>query len=154
MTAGERFLAVRLPYRLTQGGTNYMGNLISISNDTSLKKLVALGNKLEEVLQEQFGIYGPTVYWQLLDEELMMQILIRIENSHILLGKVDFSSDVSDEKAKEYSLRLYSSLPEETFRYSKERLSEWSIIEKNVADYVFKEIEGNIWISGEIQEEA
>ena len=131
-----------------------MGNLISISNDTSLKKLVALGNKLEEVLQEQFGIYGPTVYWQLLDEELMMQILIRIENSHILLGKVDFSSDVSDEKAKEYSLRLYSSLPEETFRYSKERLSEWSIIEKNVADYVFKEIEGNIWISGEIQEEA
>ena len=131
-----------------------MGNLISIQNDTPLKTLVALGNKLEEVLQEQFGIYGPTVYWQLLDEELMMQILIRIENSHILLGKVDFSSDVSDEKAKEYSLRLYSSLPEETFRYSKERLSEWSIIEKNVADYVFKEIEGNIWISGEIQEEA
>lgn len=131
-----------------------MGNFISIPNDTPLKTLVALGNKLEEVLQEQFGIYGPTVYWQLLDEELMMQILIRIENSHILLGKVDFSSDVSDEKAKEYSLRLYSSLPEETFRYSKERLSEWSIIEKNVADYVFKEIEGNIWISGEIQEEA
>ena len=154
MTAGERFLAVRLPYRLTHGGTNYMGNFISIPNDTPLKTLVALGNKLEEVLQEQFGIYGPTVYWQLLDEELMMQILIRIENSHILLGKVDFSSDVSDEKAKEYSLRLYSSLPEETFRYSKERLSEWSIIEKNVADYVFKEIEGNIWISGEIQEEA
>ena len=131
-----------------------MGNFISIPNDTPLKTLVALGNKLEEVLQEQFGIYDPTVYWQLLDEELMMQILIRIENSHILLGKVDFSSDVSDEKAKEYSLRLYSSLPEETFRYSKERLSEWSIIEKNVADYVFKEIEGNIWISGEIQEEA
>ena len=131
-----------------------MDNLISIPNDTSLKKLVALGNKLEEVLQEQFGIYGPTVYWQLLDEELMMQILIRIENSHILLGKVDFSSDVSDENAKEYSLRFYSSLPEETFRYSKERLLEWSIIEKNVADYVFKEIEGDIWISGEIQEEA
>lgn len=154
MTAGERFLAVRLPYRLTHGGTNYMGNFISIPNDTPLKTLVALGNKLEEVLQEQFGIYGPTVYWQLLDEELMMQILIRIENSHILLGKVDFSSDVSDEKAKEYSLRLYSSLPEETFRYSKERLSEWSIIEKNVAEYVFKKIEGDIWISGEIQEEA
>ena len=131
-----------------------MGNFISIPNDTPLKTLVALGNKLEEVLQEQFGIYGPTVYWQLLDEELMMQILIRIENSHILLGKVDFSSDVSDEKAKEYSLRLYSSLPEETFRYSKERLSEWSIIEKNVAEYVFKKIEGDIWISGEIQEEA
>ena len=67
-----------------------MGNLISIPNDTPLKTLVALGNKLEEVLQEQFGIYGPTVYWQLLDEELIMQILIRIENSHILLGKVDF----------------------------------------------------------------
>ena len=154
MTAGERFLAVRLPYRLTHGGTNYMGNFISIPNDTPLKTLVALGNKLEEVLQEQFGIYGPTVYWQLLDEELIMQILIRIENSHILLGKVDFSSDVSDENAKEYSLRFYSSLPEETFRYSKERLSEWSIIEKNVAEYVFKKIEGDIWISGEIQEEA
>ena len=117
-----------------------MGNLISIPNDTSLKKLVALGNKLEEVLQEQFGIFDPTVYWQLLDEELMMQILIRIENSHILLGKVDFSSDVSDENAKEYSFRFYSSLPEETFRYSKERLLEWSKIEKNVADYVLKEI--------------
>ena len=131
-----------------------MGNLISIPNDTPLKTLVALGNKLEEVLQEQFGIYGPTVYWQLLDEELMMQILIRIEKSHNLFGKVDFSSDVSDENAKEYSLRFYSSLPEETFRYSKERLSEWSIIEKNVAEYVFKKIEGDIWISGEIQEEA
>ena len=92
------------------------------------------------MLQEQFGIYGPTVYWQLLDEELMMQILIRIENSHILLGKVDFSSDVTYENAKEYALRFYSSLPEETFRYSKERLSEWSIIEKGVADFVLKEI--------------
>lgn len=117
-----------------------MDNLISIPNDTSLITLTALGNKLEEVLQEQFGIYGPTVYWQLLDEELMMQILIRIENSHILFGKVDFSSDVLDENAKEYSLRFYSSLPEETFRYSKERLSEWSIMEKNVADFVIKEI--------------
>lgn len=117
-----------------------MGNLISIPNDTSLKKLVALGNKLEEVLQEQFGIYDPTVCWQLLDDELMMRILIRVEKSHILFGKVDFSSDLSDENAKEYSLRFYSSLPEETFRYSKERLSEWSIIEKKVADYVFKEI--------------
>ena len=58
-----------------------MDNLISIPNDTSLRTLAALGKKLEEVLQEQFGIYGPTVYWQLLDEELMMQILIRIENS-------------------------------------------------------------------------
>ena len=123
-----------------------MDNLICIPSDTSLLTLVALGKKLEEVLQEQFSIYGPTVYWQLLDEELMTQILIRIENSHILLGKVDFSSDVSDENAKEYSLRFYSSLPEETFRYSKERLLEWSIIEKNVADYVIKEIEGDIWI--------
>lgn len=140
MTAGERLFAIRLLYRKTQGGTKYMDNIICIPNDTSIKKLVALGNKLEEVLQEQFGIYDPTVYWQLLDEELMMQILIRVENSHILLGKVDFSSDVSDENAKEYSLRFYSSLPEETFRYSKERLSEWSIIERNVADYVFQEI--------------
>ena len=140
MTAGERLLAVRLPYRLTHGGTNYMGNLISIPNDTSLKKLVALGNKLEEVLQEQFGIYDPTVYWQLLDEELMMQIQLRDEKSHNLFGKVDFSSDVTYENAKEYSLRFYSSLPEETFRYSKERLSEWSIIEKGVADFVLKEI--------------
>ena len=154
MTAGERLFAIILLYRITQGRTKYTDNIICIPNDTSLKKLVALGNKLEEVLQEQFGIYDPTVYWQLLDEELMMQILIRVENSHILLGKVDFSSDVSDENAKEYSLRFYSSLPEETFRYSKERLLEWSIIEKNVADYVFKEIEGDIWISGEIQEEA
>ena len=131
-----------------------MDNLICIPKDTSLRMLSTLARKLEKALQAQFGIYDPTVYWQLLDEELMMQILIRVENSHILLGKVDFSSDVSDENAKEYSLRFYSSLPEETFRYSKERLSEWSIIEKNVADYVFKEIEGDIWISGEIQEEA
>lgn len=34
-----------------------MDNLISIPNDTSLKTLAALGKKLEEVLQEQFGIY-------------------------------------------------------------------------------------------------
>ena len=131
-----------------------MDNLICIPKDTSLRMLSTLARKLEKALQAQFGIYDPTVYWQLLDEELIMQILIRIENSHILLGKVDFSSDVSDENAKEYSLRFYSSLPEETFRYSKERLSEWSIIEKNVAEYVFKKIEGDIWISGEIQEEA
>ena len=117
-----------------------MDNLICIPKDTSLRMLSTLARKLEKALQAQFGIYDPTVYWQLLDEELMMQILIRIENSHILLGKVDFSSDVSDENAKEYSLRFYSSLPEETFRYSKERLSEWSIIERNVADYVFQEI--------------
>lgn len=107
-----------------------MDNLISIPNDTPLKTLAALGKKLEEVLQEQFGYYDPTVCWQFLDDELTMQILIRFDNSHILFGKVGFSSDVSDENAKEYSLRFYSSLPEETFRYSKERLSEWSIIEK------------------------
>lgn len=125
-----------------------MGNLISIPNDTPLKTLVALGKNLEEELQEQFGIYDPTVYWQLLDEELMMQILIRIEKSHNLFGKVDFSSDVSDENAKEYSLRFYSSLPEETFRYSKERLSEWSIIEKGVADFVIKEIGSETCVKG------
>ena len=131
-----------------------MDNLICIPNDTPLMTLAALGKKLEEVLQEQFDNYDPIVCWQLLDDELMMQIQIRVENSHILFGKVVFSSDVSDENAKKYSLRFYSSLPEETFRYSKERLSEWSIIEKNVADYVFKEIEGDVWIFGEIQEEA
>lgn len=102
--------------------------------------LAALGKKLEEVLQEQFGIYDPTVCWQLLDDELMMRILIRVEKRHILFGKVDFSSDVTYENAKEYSLRFYSSLPEETFRYNIERLSEWSIMEKNVADFVLNEI--------------
>lgn len=117
-----------------------MDNLICIPKDKSLRTLSALGKKLEEVLQPQFRIYDPTVCWQLLDDELTMQILIRIENSRILFGKVDFSSDVSDENAKEYLLRFYSSLPEETFRYNKERLSEWSIIEKGVADYVLKEI--------------
>ena len=107
-----------------------MDNLICIPKDTSLRMLSTLARKLEKALQAQFGIYDPTVCWQLLDDELTMQILIRIENSRILFGKVDFSSDVSDENAKEYLLRFYSSLPEETFRYNKERLSEWSIIEK------------------------
>lgn len=118
-----------------------MDNLICIPKDTSLRMLSTFARKLEKALQAQFGIYDPTVCWQLLDDELTMQILIRIENSRILFGKVDFSSDVSDENAKEYLLRFYSSLPEETFRYNKERLSEWSIIEKGVADYVLKEIE-------------
>ena len=117
-----------------------MDNLISIPNDTSLKMLAALGKKLEEVLQKQFSVHAPTVCWKLLDNELTMQIYIRIKNSDILFGKIGFSSDVSDKNAKEYSLRFYSSLPEETFRYSKERLSEWSIIEKGVADFVLKEI--------------
>lgn len=118
-----------------------MDNLICIPKDTSLRMLSTFARKLEKALQAQFGIYDPTVCWQLLDDELTMQILIRIKNSRILFGKVDFSSDVSDENAKEYLLRFYSSLPEETFRYNKERLSEWSIIEKGVADYVIKEIE-------------
>lgn len=118
-----------------------MDNLICIPKDTSLRMLSTFARKLEKALQAQFGIYDPTVCWQLLDEELTLQILIRIENSRILFGKVDFSSDVSDENVKEYLLRFYSSLPEETFRYNKERLSEWSIIEKGVADYVLKEIE-------------
>ena len=118
-----------------------MDNLICIPKDTSLRMLSTLARKLEKALQAQFGIYDPTVCWQLLDDELTMQILIRIKNSRILFGKVDFSSDVSDENAKEYLLRFYSSLPEETFRYNKERLSEWSIIEKGVADYLLKEIE-------------
>ena len=118
-----------------------MDNLICIPKDTSLRMLSTLARKLEKALQAQFGIYDPTVCWQLLDDELTMQILIRIENSRILFGKVDFSSDVSDENAKEYLLRFYSSLPEETFRYNKERLSEWSIIEKGVADYVLMDID-------------
>lgn len=118
-----------------------MDILICIPKDTSLRMLSTFARKLEKALQAQFGIYDPTVCWQLLDDELTMQILIRIKNSRILFGKVDFSSDVSDENAKEYLLRFYSSLPEETFRYNKERLSEWSIIEKGVADYVLKEIE-------------
>ena len=117
-----------------------MDNLISIPNDTSLKTLAALGKKLEEVLQKQFSVHAPTVCWKLLDNELTMQIYIRIKNSDILFGKIGFSSDVSDKNAKEYSLRFYSSLPEETFSYSKERLSEWSIIENGVADFVLKEI--------------
>ena len=131
-----------------------MENVMVIPKGASLKVLSLVGKRIEKALQEELKEYSPTVCWQLLDDELTMQILIRIENGHSLFGRVDFSSDVSDENAKEYSLRFYSSLPEETFRYSKERLSEWSIIEKNVADYVFKEIEGDIWISGEIQEEA
>lgn len=141
MTASGMFFGVRLSYRLTQGETKYMDNLICIPNYTSLRTLSALGKKLEEVLQAQFGIYDPMVCWQLLDNELTMQILIRIENSRILFGKVDFSRDVSEENEKEYLLRFYSSLPEETFRYSEERLSEWLIIEKSVADFVLKEID-------------
>ena len=131
-----------------------MENCICISKDISLRALEKERDKLEKVLQEEFGSYNPSVCWQFIDDELTIQILIRVENSHILFGRIVFSSDALEESTGKYTLRFYSSLPEETFRYSKERLSEWSIIEKNVADYVFKEIEGNIWISGEIQEEA
>ena len=108
--------------------------------DTAFYKGFNMVEAVSEVLQEQFSVHAPTVCWKLLDNELTMQILIRIENSGILFGKIGFSSDVTYENAKEYSLRFYSSLPEETFRYSKERLSEWSIIEKGVADFVLKEI--------------
>ena len=118
-----------------------MENCICISKDISLRALEKERDRLEKVLQKEFGSYNPSVCFQLLDDELWMQIQIRIENSNILFGRVDFSSNVSDENAKEYSLRFYSSLPEETFRYSEERLSEWSVIEKKVADFILAEIE-------------
>ena len=131
-----------------------MEKRICIPKNISLRALEKERDRLEKVLLKEFGSYNPSVCWQLLDDELWMQILIRIENSHILFGRVVFSSDALEENTGKYTLRFYSSLPEETFRYSEIKLSEWSIIEKNVADYVFKKIEGDIWISGEIQEEA
>ena len=131
-----------------------MENVMVIPKGASLKVLSLVGKRIEKTPQEELKEYSPTVCWQLLDDELSMQILIRIENAHSLFGRVDFSSDALEENTGKYTLRFYSSLPEETFRYSEIKLSEWSIIEKNVADYVFKKIEGDIWISGEIQEEA
>lgn len=117
-----------------------MDNLICIPSDTSLLTLVALGKKLEEVLQEQFRVYDPTVCWKLLDNELTMQILIRIENSGILFGKIGFSSDVFGESASSYLLRFYTSLPSNPFINSEEKLLEWAAIEKGVADYVLKKM--------------
>ena len=118
-----------------------MKNCICIPRDISLRALEKERDRLEKVLLKEFGSYNPSVCWQLLDDELWMQILIRIENSHILFGRVVFSSDVSDENVKEYSLRFYSSLPEETFRYSEKKLMEWSVLEKKVAEFVLMEME-------------
>lgn len=118
-----------------------MENCICISKDISLRALEKERDRLEKVLQEEFGSYNPSVCWQLLDNELWMQILIRIENSHILFGRVVFSSDALEESTGKYTLCFYSSLPEETFRYSEEKLSEWSVIEKKVTDFILTENE-------------
>ena len=115
-----------------------MENVMVIPKGTSLKVLRLVGKRIEKALLKEFGHYNPSVCWQLLDDVLTMQILIRIENGHILFGRVDFSSDVSDENAQEYSLRFYSSLPEEPFRYNEKRLLDWSGIEKNIADYLLR----------------
>lgn len=118
-----------------------MENVMVIPKGASLKVLSLVGKRIEKALREELKEYSPIVCWQLLDDELTMQILIRLENDYSLFGRVDFSSDVSDENVKEYSLRFYSSLPEETFMYSEEKLSEWSMIEKKVAEFVFMKME-------------
>ena len=118
-----------------------MENCICISKNISLRALEKERDKLEKVLLKEFGSYNPSVCWQLLDDELWMQILIRNENSHILFGTVIFSSDISDEIATEYALCFYSSLPEEPFMYSEEKLSEWAVLEKKVAEFVLMEME-------------
>ena len=118
-----------------------MEQYICISKDISLRALEKERDRLEKVLQEEFGSYNPSVCLQLLDDELWMQILIRIENSHILLGRIVYSSDALEESTGKYTLRFYSSLPEESFRYSEEKLSEWAVIEKKVAEFVFMEME-------------
>ena len=118
-----------------------MKNEILKQKGAYLKVLSLVGKRIEKALQEELKEYSPTVCWQLLDDELTMQILIRIENGHSLFGRVIFSSDVSDEKAKEYSLLFYSSLPEGAFRYSEERLGEWSVVEVSVEDIVLRENE-------------
>lgn len=118
-----------------------MENVMVIPKGASLKVLSLVGKRIEKALQEELKGFSPTVCWQLLDDELTMQILIRIEHSHILFGRVIFSSDISDEIVTEYTLRFYSSLPEETFMYSEEKLSEWSMIEKKVVEFVFMKME-------------
>lgn len=65
---------------------------------------------------------------------------MRVENSGVLFGKAYFSSDVLEEGEEEYRLSFSSSLSDEPFRYSEERLEEWSMIEKKVADFVLKEM--------------
>lgn len=115
-----------------------MENGICISKNISLRALEKERDKLEKVLLKEFGSYNPSVCFQLLDAELWMQILIRIENSHIMFGRVNFSSDALEESTGKYTLRFYSSLPEEPCMYSEEKLSEWAVIEKKVADYLLR----------------
>ena len=118
-----------------------MENVMVIPKGASLKVLSLVGKRIEKALQEELKEYSPTVCWQLLDDELTMQVLVRVENSGGLFGRACFSSDALEENTGKYTLCYYSSLPEETFRYSEERLSEWSVIEKKVADFILTEIE-------------
>lgn len=118
-----------------------MKNEMLIPRGTPLKSLVLIGERIEKALQKELHRYSPTVCWQLLDDELTMQVLLRVENSGVLFGKAYFSSDVLEEGEKEYRLSCGSSLPDEPFRYSEERLAEWSMIEKKVADFVLMEME-------------
>ena len=122
-----------------------MKNEMLIPRGTPLKSLVLIAERIENALQKELHSYNPTVCWQLLDDELAMQVLLRVENSGVLLGKAYFSSDVLEEGEEEYRLSFGSSLPDEPFRYSEERLEKWSMIEKKVADIVLKEIEKKSW---------
>ena len=141
MTAGEMFFTVRLLYKkIKEKNVTFMEQYICISKDISLRALEKKRDILEKELQKEFGSYNPTVCWQLLDDELTMQVLLRVENSGVLFGKAYFSSDVLEEGEEEYRLSFSSSLPDEPFRYSEERLEEWSMIEKKVADFVHMEM--------------
>lgn len=117
-----------------------MKNEMLVPRGTPLKSLVLIAERIEKALQIELHRYSPTVCWQLLDDELTMQVLLRVENSGVLFGKAYFSSDVLEEGEEEYRLSFSSSLPDEPFRYSEERLEEWSMIEKKVADFVLKEM--------------
>lgn len=118
-----------------------MKNEMLIPRGTPLKSLVLIAERIENALQKELHSYNPTVCWQLLDNELSMQVLLRVENSGVLFGKAFFSSDVLEESDEEYRLSFSSSLPDEPFRYCVERLEEWSVIEKKVSDFVLKEME-------------
>ena len=115
-----------------------MENVMVIPKGASLKVLSLVGKRIEKALQEELKEYSPTVCWQLLDDELTMQVLVRVENSGGLFGRVVYSSDALEESTGKYTLRFYSSLPEDSFRYNEERLLDWSLIEKKVADYLLR----------------
>lgn len=115
-----------------------MENVMVIQKGASLKVLSLVGKRIEKALREELKGYSSTVCWQLLDDELTMQVLVRVENSGGLFGRACFSSDALEEKGGEYRLCFTSSLPEESFRYNKERLLEWSVIENNVVDYLLR----------------